>query len=206
LRFDELRAGNKARKQSSKGAPGAVSPKAKTSALVKKEPRELGGLVRRSSMSSASSVSGNSDWDDNGKLCLLKRYFSFAHACCSFCVLFRLCAWIRLQLARNIDIPDPSGLVVSVSTKGRWHSVAYQPSIGPCVPATTLQQRNICAAPGLCAVVTAKSVDGHRPIVVLSDTAVFGEPDPLRVAVDEQRLDGDSGWALCDGGLAGPWR
>lgn len=65
LRFDELRAGNKARKQA-KAAPG--SPK------VKKEPREYstGGsppLMRRSSISSNSSVhsssGGNSDWDDN---------------------------------------------------------------------------------------------------------------------------------------------
>ncbi|KAF5387997.1 hypothetical protein D9615_000724 [Tricholomella constricta] len=63
LRFDELRAGNKARSNKSKGT---VSPKAKMS-LVKKEPREF-GLVRRSSVSSSSSVhsgSGASDWDDN---------------------------------------------------------------------------------------------------------------------------------------------
>ncbi|KAG6867875.1 hypothetical protein C0993_009917 [Termitomyces sp. T159_Od127] len=56
LRFDELRAGNKARTNKAKRAP---SPKA-----VKKEPREY-GLVRRSSVSS-SSGSGASDWDDNG--------------------------------------------------------------------------------------------------------------------------------------------
>lgn len=64
LRFDELRAGNKARKQSK----GTVSPKAKM-AVVKKEPREY-GLVRRSSVSSSTSSvhsgSGASDWDDNG--------------------------------------------------------------------------------------------------------------------------------------------
>ncbi|KAG6891320.1 hypothetical protein C0992_009201 [Termitomyces sp. T32_za158] len=55
LRFDELRAGNKARANKSKTA----SPK-----QIKKEPREFGGLVRRSSVSS-SSGSGTSDWDDN---------------------------------------------------------------------------------------------------------------------------------------------
>lgn len=72
LRFDELRAGNKARKQT-KGVLGSPSPKQKLGAggLVKKEPREF-GLVRRSSVSStASSVhsgSGTSDWDDNGAL------------------------------------------------------------------------------------------------------------------------------------------
>lgn len=72
LRFDELRAGNKARKQS-KGsvapAPGGgLSPK--QGKAIKKEPREYGagGLIRRSSVSSTSSVhsgSGASDWDDN---------------------------------------------------------------------------------------------------------------------------------------------
>ncbi|KAG6866125.1 hypothetical protein C0991_008433 [Blastosporella zonata] len=64
LRFDELRAGNKARTNKTKGT---VSPKAKLT-HVKKEPREF-GLVRRSSVSSSSSVhsgSGASDWDDNG--------------------------------------------------------------------------------------------------------------------------------------------
>jgi GATA-binding protein len=64
LRFDELRAGNKARKASK----GTISPKAAKLGIVKKEPREY-GLVRRSSVSSSSSVhsgSGASDWDDNG--------------------------------------------------------------------------------------------------------------------------------------------
>ncbi|KAH0588023.1 hypothetical protein H2248_006759 [Termitomyces sp. 'cryptogamus'] len=51
LRFDELRAGNKARANKSKPSPKAA---------IKKEPREI-GLVRRSS------VSSSSDWDDNGK-------------------------------------------------------------------------------------------------------------------------------------------
>jgi GATA-binding protein len=74
LRFDELRAGNKARKASK----GTVSPKATKIGLVKKEPREF-GLVRRSSVSSSSSVhsgSGASDWDDNGVF--LKPTFSHA--------------------------------------------------------------------------------------------------------------------------------
>lgn len=65
LRFDELRAGNKQRKQSK----GTVSPKSKMTSIVKKEPREM-GLVRRASVSSSSgsvhSGSGASDWDDNG--------------------------------------------------------------------------------------------------------------------------------------------
>lgn len=64
LRFDELRAGNKARKQSK----GAASPKSKTT-VVKKEPREINTLTRRDSVSSSSSVqsgSVTSDWDDSG--------------------------------------------------------------------------------------------------------------------------------------------
>lgn len=72
LRFDELRAGNKARKQTSttKGLVGSLSPKQKMGGLVKKEPREYNGLglVRRCSVSStASSVhsgGATSDWDD----------------------------------------------------------------------------------------------------------------------------------------------
>jgi GATA-binding protein len=64
LRFDELRAGNKTRKQSK----GTTSPKPKTT-VVKKEPREFNGLTRRDSVSSSSSVqsgSATSDWDDSG--------------------------------------------------------------------------------------------------------------------------------------------
>ncbi|KIM46528.1 hypothetical protein M413DRAFT_317271 [Hebeloma cylindrosporum] len=74
LRFDELRAGNKARKHSkgtvaaAAGGGGGLSPKQGKG--IKKEPREYGAgaLLRRSSVSSTSSVhsgSGASDWDDN---------------------------------------------------------------------------------------------------------------------------------------------
>ncbi|KAF8914319.1 hypothetical protein CPB84DRAFT_1841044 [Gymnopilus junonius] len=72
LRFDELRAGNKARKQSKAGAAGGPNPNGspKQGKMVKKEPREYGAaaLIRRSSVSSSSSVhsgSGASDWDDS---------------------------------------------------------------------------------------------------------------------------------------------
>ncbi|KAG6861989.1 hypothetical protein C0995_009173 [Termitomyces sp. Mi166 len=63
LRFDELRAGNKAR-TNNKTKPGAPTPKPKIPTIIKKEPREF-GLVRRSSVSSSHSGSGASDWDDN---------------------------------------------------------------------------------------------------------------------------------------------
>ncbi|CAL1700212.1 unnamed protein product [Somion occarium] len=74
LRFDELRAGSKTRKQP-KVAGGAASPKAgKLTQMVKKEPRdgEEGSpmIQRRSSVSSSAgsvhSGSATSDWDDNG--------------------------------------------------------------------------------------------------------------------------------------------
>jgi len=57
LRFDELRAGNKARKHTK---PQSGSPK------IKKEPAAASALLRRSSVSSSHS-SANSDWDDNGE-------------------------------------------------------------------------------------------------------------------------------------------
>ena len=71
LRFDELRAGNKARKQTKGGVLGSTSPKQKLGGLVKKEPREFGNVRRSSVSSTASSVhsgSGTSDWDENGAL------------------------------------------------------------------------------------------------------------------------------------------
>ncbi|KAK7470214.1 hypothetical protein VKT23_001650 [Stygiomarasmius scandens] len=75
LRFDELRAGNKARKASKAAAAAAAAgnstsptPSSPKSPSVKKEPRE-GTLARRSSVSSASSASaGGSDWDDNASI------------------------------------------------------------------------------------------------------------------------------------------
>jgi GATA-binding protein len=64
LRFDELRAGNKARKAAAKTA--ASSPKARPA--KKSNSLEEGGISRRASVSSnASSVGGtSSDWDDGG--------------------------------------------------------------------------------------------------------------------------------------------
>ena len=70
LRFDELRAGNKARKQT-KGVLGSPSPKQKLGGLVKKEPGEFGNVRRgsvSSTVSSAHSGGGTSDWDENGAL------------------------------------------------------------------------------------------------------------------------------------------
>ncbi|OBZ70248.1 hypothetical protein A0H81_09676 [Grifola frondosa] len=63
LRFDELRAGSKTRKN----PKVAGSPKAKLSGMVKKEPDMDGVMPRRSSVSSSSSSvhSATSDWDEN---------------------------------------------------------------------------------------------------------------------------------------------
>lgn len=68
LRFDELRAGSKTRKQPKIGSPKS----GKMLQMVKKEPHDSdidNIMPRRSSVSSssASSVSGTSDWDDSGE-------------------------------------------------------------------------------------------------------------------------------------------
>lgn len=63
LRFDELRAGNKARKQTTKTG----SPKSTKVLPIKKEPAELDAISRRLSVSSTSSLQSggaSSDWED----------------------------------------------------------------------------------------------------------------------------------------------
>jgi GATA-binding protein len=60
LRFDELRTGNKSRKQS-KSASGSAAK------LLKKEV-EAQAMSRRASVSSSSSVHSSSDWDDSGSV------------------------------------------------------------------------------------------------------------------------------------------
>lgn len=77
LRFDELRAGGKARKGSVSNGSAAPTQNAKTSPkspakLVKKESVDVGlggyGRMRGSRRSSVSSSAGStSDWDDNGE-------------------------------------------------------------------------------------------------------------------------------------------
>jgi GATA-binding protein len=68
LRFDELRAGNKSRKQT-KSSPkgGKVTPPGSLS--IKKEPADMEAISRRMSVSSNSSVQsgggGSSDWDES---------------------------------------------------------------------------------------------------------------------------------------------
>jgi GATA-binding protein len=67
LRFDELRAGNKSRKQSKTTSPkgGKIIPPGPLP--IKKEPAEMEAIQRRMSVSSNSSVQSNgasSDWDD----------------------------------------------------------------------------------------------------------------------------------------------
>ncbi|TFL05983.1 hypothetical protein BDV98DRAFT_580047 [Pterulicium gracile] len=66
LRFDELRAGNKARKQSLSGPKPALGKSSKSSSSptsVKKEPGDFNQLRARSG--SVSSAGANSDWDDS---------------------------------------------------------------------------------------------------------------------------------------------
>ncbi|KAJ8087054.1 hypothetical protein PM082_005879 [Marasmius tenuissimus] len=63
LRFDELRAGNKQRKNTAGSGINPHSPPAKK--LVLGNPRPA-GVARRSSVSSVGAQSNSSDWDDNG--------------------------------------------------------------------------------------------------------------------------------------------
>nr|BAH80465.1 putative GATA type transcriptional activator [Lentinula edodes] len=72
LRFDELRAGGKSRKNSlsnGSGANGKTSPKSPGKSLVKKESVDVGlGRIRGNRRSSVSSSAGSgSDWDDNAQ-------------------------------------------------------------------------------------------------------------------------------------------
>ncbi|OCB87547.1 hypothetical protein A7U60_g5452 [Sanghuangporus baumii] len=66
-RFDELRAGNKSRKHSSKVLSGSTSPKERSNAVVKKEQNdmELEAPSRRRSASNSSTHSASSDLDDS---------------------------------------------------------------------------------------------------------------------------------------------
>lgn len=83
LRFDELRAGSKTRKQPKAAAAGGSPKVGKLSPVVKKEARDSAEpLQRRSSVSSSngstpSANGASSDWDDSGEL---RRDF---HACAS---------------------------------------------------------------------------------------------------------------------------
>ena len=143
LRFDELRAGNKARKQNKRtlspksrvgtaaaaangGAPGSPN-------LIKKEPREF-GLVRRSSVSSISSAqsgSGASDWDDNGKHLQFPTPRQFTHLTIySITVLLWLSPSNLVQLSSYLALPTlPRRLVVA---QRRWrlrHSPPQCPTL-----------------------------------------------------------------------------
>lgn len=128
LRFDELRAGNKQRKQSK----GTVSPKAKMSSIVKKEPREF-GIARRSSVSSASSVhsgSGASDWDDNGmfskpRISPVMRLLTNKKN--SFRLFYRIRPSDLLQLPQYPNFPSLARFAVSAAR--RWYPPPQRASI-----------------------------------------------------------------------------
>ncbi|KAJ7248453.1 hypothetical protein C8J57DRAFT_1189686 [Mycena rebaudengoi] len=77
LRFDELRAGNKARKGGAVGAGKKGGAGGKKGGKLAPEYGATPGLVRRSSVSStgSSAQSGSSDWDDSGLFSSLKLFF-----------------------------------------------------------------------------------------------------------------------------------
>ena len=77
LRFDELRAGNKSRKQSKVASPKGPKILPPGPMSIKKE--EVEPISRRLSVSSTSSTTcGSSDWDDSGTFCFMLA-FSSAH-------------------------------------------------------------------------------------------------------------------------------
>ncbi len=95
LRFDELRTGNKSRKQSKSGSgPGA-------SKLIKKEV-EAQAMSRRASVSSSSSsVHSSSDWDDSGSLINILAHSPVLTELGSICVLVGVGSTVVVQLSRR---------------------------------------------------------------------------------------------------------
>lgn len=84
LRFDELRAGGKSRKNSlsnGSGGNGKTSPKSPGKSVVKKESVDVGlGRIRGNRRSSVSSSAGSgSDWDDNGERLFLMHLPTIFH-------------------------------------------------------------------------------------------------------------------------------
>jgi len=123
LRFDELRAGNKSRKQSKVASPKGPKSHPPSSMPIKKE--EMEPISRRLSVSSTSSANGgSSDWDDSGMpssvLALLSAYTDIHD---SFALFFRLSASIRLQLASCGALSNATGPELSVTAHGvSWNS------------------------------------------------------------------------------------
>lgn len=125
LRFDELRAGSKTRKQP-KAAAG--SPKVgKLTPVVKKEARDSAEpLQRRSSVSSsngsAPSVRGaSSDWDDSGEFSCQLCIFQVLKTLSSLACILGLRPVVVLQLSRSRNIPHAARLRIAVATAGRRH-------------------------------------------------------------------------------------
>ena len=123
LRFDELRAGNKSRKQSKVASPKGPKTLPPSSMPIKKE--EMEPISRRLSVSSTSSANGgSSDWDDSGMpstvLALLSAYTDIHD---SFALFFRLSASIWLQLASCSALSNATGPELSVTAHGvSWNS------------------------------------------------------------------------------------
>ena len=122
LRFDELRAGNKSRKQSKVASPKGPKIHPPGSMPIKKE--ELEPITRRLSVSSTNSTNGGtSDWDDSGMPSSLFGLFSaYIDTLHSFTLLLRFSASIRLQLSRCGTLPDPTGPEFSVAAHGVYRN------------------------------------------------------------------------------------
>ena len=123
LRFDELRAGNKSRKQSKVPSPKGPKILPPGSMSIKKE--EMEPISRRLSVSSTSSANGgSSDWDDSGMFgSVLALFGAYIHTVDSITLFFWFSASIRLQLASRGALPDSTGPELSVTAHGvYWNS------------------------------------------------------------------------------------
>ena len=117
LRFDELRAGNKSRKQSKVASPKGPKILPPGSMSIKKE--EMEPISRRLSVSSTSSANGgSSDWDDSGKFTALALFGAYADIADSFTLFFWLSASIWVQLASCGAISHPEGPELAVTAHG----------------------------------------------------------------------------------------
>lgn len=120
LRFDELRAGNKSRKQSKTTSPkgGKIIPPGPLP--IKKEPSDMEAISRRMSVSSNNSVQSNgasSDWDDGSEFHSME-CSSIADVSFSvFCIFIRIWSQLRVQFTVSAPVPHAKGSQLPVPAR-----------------------------------------------------------------------------------------
>lgn len=120
LRFDELRAGNKSRKQSKTTSPkgGKIIPPGPLP--IKKEPSDMEAISRRMSVSSNNSVQSNgasSDWDDGSEFHSME-CSSIADVSFSvFCIFIRIWSQLRVQFTVSAPVSHAKGSQLPVPAR-----------------------------------------------------------------------------------------